>query len=159
MTRMPFVVTLSALLPLGCEKPPVKHTNPPPVPDPQAEADGPRKRSVRDPLPETSPLSSPVDWANAKHLNPRAEQNRAVMAADDGSCYVEVPENPEGPIGPPGTGLVAKPVDCPDAMQDPAWDSCLGGEIVLMTSGECICTRTGNPPPPPTTAECPKTVP
>lgn len=119
-----------------------------------------KKRTVRSPVPQTEYTKGRIDFANSKRLNPSDAQGRIVLARADGHCYVRIPPPPGTPIGPPGMDQ-SKPlvVDCPDSMQDPAWDTCLHEELTLLASGECICPHTGNPPPPPSLAECPKSKP
>jgi hypothetical protein len=119
----------------------------PPLPPPT------KKRTVRSPLPKALGPSGGLG-PSLRGLNPTLE-GRSVSAASDGSCYIELPP-PEGTPPPPpgGSNYVRKNVDCPEAMQDPAWDTCLHGS--LSTDGtNCECWRIGNPPPPPSQAECP----
>src|SRR5262245_46480566 len=172
-----FVITFATLL-SGCnERPPpdrpVRMTNPP---EPTATSTGntvatteatastppatPRRRTVRNPLPQNKYVEGPIDWAKARQLNPSDASGRRIFSAGDGSCYVKLPPDPGTPIGPPGMDM-SKPlsVDCPDVMQDPAWDTCFGETLTALPNGTCICPHTGNPPPPPSLAECPKTKP
>ena len=83
-------------------------------------------------------------------LNPR-HQERAVMTSKSGDCYIIVPPGPDGPPLRPGSRVgTQKMVDCPAAMDDPAWDSCFDDELGKLASGECVCLPShGNPPPPP----------
>jgi hypothetical protein len=148
------VITLAALAPASCQK---EHATRNPPPPEHTKTSG--KRAVRTPLPAAQQFKGHIDWAAARRLNPRHAEDGTIFAGQSGDCYVLVQKDPGGPIGPPGTGLEAKNVDCPDLMQDPAWDTCLGGEIVKTSSGECACARSGNPPPPNTQAECPKSAP
>jgi hypothetical protein len=168
--RPAFVVTLATLGPIACQKqttgnPPPTSTaeigNPPePVSSEATETSTPAAkatRKVRDPVPsQTEDYPGRVDYAKAQRLNPHGRENRLIMAAKDGTCFIQVPIDPSAPIGPPGTGLRAEQVDCPEVMQDPAWDTCLYGDLMRTESGDCVCDRMGNPPPPPTKAECPK---
>jgi len=50
-------------------------------------------------------------------------------------------------------------VDCPPAMDDPAWDTCTSSGLSRSkTKDECYCVALGgNPPPPPRVNRCPKT--
>jgi hypothetical protein len=169
--RPAFVVTLTALTPLSCQKrnetanppppPTVKGTSespPPPTGSGTTESPPPqpmKRRPVRSPLPAPAGNAAKFDWVKAKQLNPRLNGS-PIIAAKDGSCFVEVRADPSAPIGPPGSGLVAKPVDCPDVMQDPAFDTCIGGTLMQTAEAGCVCARSGNPPPPPEKAECPK---
>jgi hypothetical protein len=170
--RPAFVVTLAALAPIACQKQ-QPHGNPPPptatttigkVPSTtntdEVSANPPpirTTREVRDPLPpQHEQYKGQVDYAKVKRLNPHGRENRLIMAAKDGTCFIQVPIDPSAPIGPPGTGLRSEQVACPDVMQDPAWDTCLYGDILRLESGDCVCERMGNPPPPPSKAECPK---
>jgi hypothetical protein len=173
--RPAFVVTLAALAPAACQKQPT-HTNPPP-PTATATTDDPlatptqtetantpppggkKTRTVRSPIPpQFEQYGGHMDYAKVKRLNPHGFENKTILTNNQGGCYVSVLIDPKGPIGPPGTGLRAEPVDCPDVMQDPAWDTCLHGELLKTANGDCACERMGNPPPPPSKAECPKSV-
>ena len=88
-----------------------------------------------------------------KPLNPRDADNRMIFARRDGHCYVTVPLPPEQQTKM--RGGVVKVVDCPDAMQHPQWDSCLGGTMYQLENDDCICRVGGNPPPPAARASCP----
>lgn len=167
--RPAFVVTLAALAPVACQKqtprenpPPLSATVPTTTTTGGAETTprtGVKRRVVRDPLPpQHVQYAGHVDYAKAKRLNPHGAENRTIMTDKDGGCYIQVLIDPSAPIGPPGSGLRAEPVDCPDVMQDPAWDTCLHGDLLRTASGDCVCQRNGNPPPPPSKAECPKSV-
>lgn len=164
--RPAFVVTLAVLAPVACQKQ-TPHGNPPPPPPTATTTsnepigmnppDVKSTRKVRDPVPsQTEQFAGHIDYGKVKRLNPHGRENRLIMAAKDGTCFIEVPIDPSAPIGPPGTGMKSEQVDCPDVMMDPAWDSCLYGDLLRVDSGECACDRMGNPPPPATKAECPK---
>jgi hypothetical protein len=86
-------------------------------------------------------------------LNPRNADNRMIFARRDGHCYITVPLPPEE-VTRMRAGI-AKVVDCPDAMQHEAWDSCLGGTMYQLENDDCVCRVGGNPPPPPAKASCP----
>jgi hypothetical protein len=165
------VVTVSALG--GCQ-------GSTPGPDPQpsstssqsaADPSGTAKptTSTAKPTPSTELRKRKVSRANFERkraekpnlvamtlLNPR-HQGRAVMTNKSGSCYVMLPPGPDAPPLPPGSRLgTQKMVDCPAAMDDPAWDSCFDDELGKLASGACVCLPSyGNPPPPPSQAECP----
>ncbi|HMR77509.1 MAG TPA: hypothetical protein PKD61_20515 [Polyangiaceae bacterium] len=172
LLRPAFVLTVATAA-TGCTKPQertrVASATVPSAPPTQAEASdvvapqptgqeplpppATKKRTVRSPLPNAFEPSSGLG-PNLRGLNPTLE-GRSVSAASDGTCYIELPP-PEGTPPPPpgGSNYVRKNVDCPEAMQDPAWDTCLHG--TLSTDGtKCECWRPGNPPPPPSQAECP----
>lgn len=116
-----------------------------------------KRRKVRNPLPTRDYVKGPIDWKDVKGVNPFDAKGRTIYASSDGSCYVKVPPPPGTPIGPPGIDRsTPETVDCPDAMQDPAWDTCFGETMSRLANGKCICAHTGNPPPPPSNADCPK---
>jgi hypothetical protein len=90
-----------------------------------------------------------------KTLNPKDALGRIVFAGSDDVCFVEVPrkssEPPPRGVVPPAT----ERVDCPPAMDDPAWDHCTGRLVIDEAAGTCACVNDyGNPPPPPRLAEC-----
>jgi len=89
-------------------------------------------------------------------LNPTHE-GRTVMTDKRGGCYIMLPPGADSPPAPPGSRIGARQdVDCPESMDDPAWDSCLDDQLAKVASGECVCLASyGNPPPPPSQAECP----
>ncbi len=159
-----FVVTLAALGASGCKKPTATSNTPDSTAAKgvkTASAGGDkskpaRSRPVRDPLPEWKQYPGKIDYATAKAQNPKDEKGRVVFAGRYGGCYVELPFPADKPAPPPGAAPPTEAVDCPDAMQDPAWDTCIGGRILVTSSGDCACDQTGNPPPPPALAECPK---
>lgn len=159
------VVTFSTLS--GCS------TQLPPEPDTNATVD------VKKPEPKAKPTPTPksaagkrvvtntdfphigleerLDYQKATTENPKDAEGRTIYAGRDGSCYVQVPM-PEGtPRGPTGSRNVDnQTVDCPASMQDAAWDSCLGGTLLRASADLCACDPGwGNPPPPPSRAECP----
>jgi hypothetical protein len=110
--------------------------------------------------PSTEPPANPtqvdrVDHQKSKLLNPRHDKH-GVIYVGGAHCYVHVPfDDPPKSWQPPKT----KKVDCPVELDDPAWDSCRGGQL-YSTSGDagesCVCSQDGNPPPPPHLATCPK---
>ncbi len=105
------------------------------------------------PANETGQPVGPLDFAKLKPLNPRID-NRVVRATGE-KCYVQVPfDKPPKSWQPHKT----KQVDCPPEMDDPAWDHCHGGDLHKhVDTGQCVCVRDGNPPPPSVAAPCPKT--
>ena len=111
----------------------------------------PRGRKVTQ-VTETGKSFGPLDWRKLKPLNPRIG-NDVVYAAGE-RCIIHVPH--EGKMTswqPPKS----KAVDCPAGMDDPAWDHCSGGTISKhLDTAACVCTRDGNPPPPPREVPCPQ---
>jgi hypothetical protein len=101
-----------------------------------------------------------IDWASIEPIDPRDPQGRAIYAAYDDHCYVEVPMKSPPPMGlPTGSRAVDTVfVDCPAAMDDPAWDTCTSSGLSRSkTKDECYCMPLGgNPPPPPRANRCPK---
>jgi len=158
------VVTVSALG--GCQ-------GSTPAPEPHPNSTSSQRSTVPSatakPTPSTKLRKRKVSRANFERkdakttnlvgmtlLNPR-HQERAVMTSKSGDCYIIVPPGPDGPPLRPGSRVgTQKMVDCPAAMDDPAWDSCFDDELGKLASGECVCLPShGNPPPPPSQAECP----
>lgn len=94
-----------------------------------------------------------LDYANLTPLNPRDDKKREIYASGE-KCYVHVPfEEKQTSWRPPKR----KQVDCPRLMDHAAWDQCNGGRILkAKDSGTCVCTRDGNPPPPPVEVTCPE---
>ncbi len=141
--------TATALAPAASSS--ALHDNPPAV----LTADPTKtKRVVRAPLPKTLPYGKLAPAGIA--INPRSE-GRTIYARADGHCYVKVPPNPAAPK--PKSKHPPQPValvNCPDAMQDPAWDTCLDGRMRKLGDDDCLCRIDGNPPPPPWRADCPK---
>lgn len=168
-----FVVTTVALG-AGCRSTPtdLPPTNPPAPTEPTAT---PRPINVNPPPPATAKptakrkrttdagrdwsAAATVNWGDLQALNPTDAQGRTVYAAMDDTCYVEVPMKPPFPPMPTGARAVQSiPVDCPAAMDDPAWDTCDGSTLSRSKAkGECYCLPLGgNPPPPPLKNRCPK---
>ena len=170
-----FVVTLAALSQTGCR---ASETANPPAPTPSATSVTPSAAAVS---PSTPPAPVPVaavtrkrkrttdagrsygasahiDYADLEPLNPAAADGRTIYAAGDDSCYTEAPD-PRPPKNRP-TGIPARiftTVDCPAAMDDPAWDTCDAQLSRSKGKGACFCLPTmGNPPPPPTPNACPR---
>jgi hypothetical protein len=104
----------------------------------------------------TTNLSGPITL-----LNPKDSAGRTIQVGFNDSCYVEVPwqgERAKQPIAPGGRSVDFVPIDCPAALDDPAWDACVGSSL-FSTPGRatCVCNAGwGNPPPPPFEAPCPK---
>jgi hypothetical protein len=94
-----------------------------------------------------------INWNDATKLNPKID-NMTVFTGHDGSCYIRVPTGDSK--GPGAAVETTQLVDCPSEMNDPAWDTCLAGQLLALPGGECACAYSGNPPPPATVAECPK---
>lgn len=94
---------------------------------------------------------SSLDYRKLKHLNPIID-HRAVQARGD-RCFVQVPSGEKANSWQPPK---LKQIDCPPEMDDPAWDRCYGGNLYKhVDTGACVCTRDGNPPPPPIETDCP----
>ena len=171
--RPAFVITLMALSGAGCEsrdKPPQKgrsmtpkkaasaHVNPPPVAVTASPEDRKmRSRVVRTPLPPLKPAAK--QNIRGRSVNPQTAIGRVVFARSDGHCFVNLPRPEAKPLPGSHDATYQQVVDCPDAMLDPAWDTCLSGRMRYHKDGQCACHRDGNPPPPVAVAECPKQVP
>jgi hypothetical protein len=112
----------------------------------------PKTRKVSSqPPPQGKPVQP--DFAKLKPLNPRDPKHGTIYASG-ARCYVHVPfDEPPTSWRPPKT----KAIDCPPSMDDAAWDTCIGGTLYQNTDTKaCVCTRDGNPPPPPFEVPCPK---
>lgn len=160
------VVTFSALSGCSTQKPPEPETNatvdvgkPDPKPRPSATSEpaSGNKRVVKNKEFPRIPLEERLDYAKATKLNPKDDEGRVIYAGQDGSCYVQVPLPKGTPPAPTGSRNVDnKTIDCPASMNDAAWDSCLGGTMLRASADLCACDPMwGNPPPPPSRAECP----
>lgn len=111
----------------------------------------PRSRRTTPTNEEGTPVGR-IDYAKVKELNPRDDKGNTIFSRGP-ECFIRVPfDNPPTSWQP----LKIKVVDCPPAMDDPAWDRCETGRILRAATGMCVCTRDGNPPPPPTEVPCPK---
>jgi len=179
-----FVVTL-AIVP-ACNRtetatptanPPMISSNPPAVtvppptstPDPSASALVPSATASTPPPTtkkrrRTSPPAADAKWADNVPYGELVSQQpadpggRAVFVAYDDRCYVEVPMKPPYPPMPTGARAVDTVfVDCPAAVDDPAWDTCTSSQLMLAPSKQqCFCVPLGgNPPPPPRINACP----
>jgi hypothetical protein len=95
-----------------------------------------------------------VDWTALTILNPISEKGRRIMIGGPAgdSCFVDV--DSEEPLPPGGRKLGQ--IDCPPELDEPAWDTCLMGDLAKQKDGSCVCLQSGNPPPPPSMASCPK---
>ena len=112
----------------------------------------PRTRKASSSHPEGKPIEH-LDWGKLTRLNPLDDKRRMIFAAGE-RCLVQLPyDSPPKSWQPPKT----KQVDCPPSMDDAAWDQCGVGTLYRITGTEtCVCTRDGNPPPPPMEIACPK---
>ena len=169
-----FVVTVAALSQTGCR---ANETANPPIPPPSATSAMPsvmvppynppmpapvaavmRKRKRTSDAGRSYGAGAHVEYGDLESLNPSAADGRTIYTASDDSCYTESPD-PNPPKNRP-TGMsarIATAVDCPPAMDDPAWDTCDALLSRAKSKGECWCLPTmGNPPPPPTRNACPK---
>jgi hypothetical protein len=129
--RPAFVVTVSAMAVVACAAPRTRKASPPPD----------SGKSVQD-----------LDYSKLDLLNPVDDKKHVIYASGE-QCYVTLPydEKPKYWHSPK-----VKQVDCPKSMDSAAWDQCHGGMILrVRSSGMCVCTRDGNPPPPPHEVTCP----
>jgi hypothetical protein len=142
--RHPSVVVVTLLTLSACGKPPPddpvidQPTHNPPAPGPDYR------------MPE-GPATA------LQQLNPVDREGRKIYA-NNGSCWVNLPfDVPPTSVVPPPTKVVTCP---PDMTTDPAWASCGGGELTLVTVEPlaCRCFVFGNPPPPPHESPCPAEV-
>lgn len=176
LLRPAFVTTVSALaIGAGCKKTDVPpETEPQPTPNPPAYEDPPsptasasaspkeakgetrkRKRTASAADPSRGDGSSPK---KPRVLNPTDVDGRRIHAGYDDRCSVEVPPKGEPPKNlPPGMPWKETVyVDCPPAMDDPAWDHCAQDLVLDEGTKACFCVATvGNPPPPPRKQACP----
>jgi hypothetical protein len=92
-----------------------------------------------------------IDFGKLTLLNPRIGND--VVHVRGEQCFVRIAsDKPQTSWQPPKTKLV----DCPPAMDDPAWDHCPGGNLYKhVDTGSCVCVRDGNPPPPNVETPCP----
>jgi hypothetical protein len=101
-----------------------------------------------------------IDWSQIESIDPHDPQGRSIYASYDDHCYVEVPMKTLPPMGLPSgaRAIDTQFVDCPPAMDDPAWDTCTSSGLSRSkTKDECYCMPLGgNPPPPPRVNRCPK---
>jgi len=93
-----------------------------------------------------------LDYSKLTLLNPVDDKKRVIYAAGE-QCYVHLPYDEKPKYWHPPK---RKQVDCPGSMDSPVWDQCNGGTILgVRDAGVCVCTRDGNPPPPPREVSCP----
>jgi hypothetical protein len=168
--RPGFVITISAVSVLSCNGGTPTRNPPPPPPEtapnknPPAPTTSPVPAVVESgsPAPSAAPTAATsgppapkrIDFsAYPNQLNPRDAKGRPVHFGGK-TCYVERPDkNPKD--APPGM-MVTEPTPCPPAMSDPAWKACEGGALSANPdSSECLCVRSGNPPPPAVLTTCP----
>jgi hypothetical protein len=116
-----------------------------------------RKRTAPAPAFDTSAYVIAWDWSASQSLNPTDAEGHTIYTGGDDACYFETPAPPPTTPQPTGSRNVDfHPVDCPPAMNDPAWDTCAGSLLRSKKTGECVCAPlVGNPPPPPTKNVCP----
>jgi hypothetical protein len=116
-----------------------------------------RRRKITQPDFQKKYFKKGPSLTGSKVLNPQV-QGRSVMTSSAGLCYILLPPPKDAPPGPPGSMQgTTQYVDCPPAMDDPAWDSCHDDELAQLASGDCLCLSSwGNPPPPPSHAPCPE---
>jgi hypothetical protein len=96
------------------------------------------------------PAQTSLDFEHAKRANPSDPKGRTILVAQDGQhCYVDESS---------AYGTKVTDVDCPPAMDDPAWDHCRGGQLYVPDdrARPCACYFGGNPPMAPFVAPCPK---
>jgi hypothetical protein len=80
--------------------------------------------------------------AYTRLLNPTDAAGNPVFARADDACFFETPAHvPAGVFPPMGwRGRDRHDVDCPAAMDDPAWDECAPGEIRQdPATKRCMC--------------------
>lgn len=114
-----------------------------------------RKRTAP-PIPWTASSTSPSQL-RFPPLNPSDREGRIIYALPDDRCAVQVPyEGPPVQLPPGVTPRAFEEVDCPPAMDDPAWDNCTDRLAFDEGSSKCFCVSSfGNPPPPPRMVPCP----
>lgn len=106
-------------------------------------------------LPPRGPLTDLPHEVVGARQNPR-DSNGRVIYANGRRCAVHVarddwPGDDSSSWQPPKL----KRVDCPEEMDDPAWDWC-PESLHLRTDGKgCACVVDGNPPGPPYATPCP----
>lgn len=106
------------------------------------------------PAPEPETLTTP-DQGQPGELNAQSSLHGRVYATGSGACAVHRPW-PEGTVLPTGVHLNLHAVDCPEAMLDPAHQSCAKGILRRLSEDACVCEPVlGNPPPPGEPHACP----
>jgi hypothetical protein len=102
--------------------------------------------------------ATPIDFSDLETLNPKDAAGGTVFVAADDGCYTAVPDpNPPKNLPTGASPQIVTRVDCPPAMDDPAWDTCGERLVRVKSRGTCYCVPTGgNPPPPPVPNVCPK---
>jgi hypothetical protein len=169
-----FVMTVSALA-VACSKQPSGEQGAiAPVPSERQDADKVEQVHDNPPAPKIGrkrvrtskspakyqPASGTVPpWSDFVQQNPSDPQGRTIFVASDDSCFVQLPRKDQSKPLPPGAPWFAQgPVDCPAALDDPAWDDCQYGTLeAVKGSSDCYCVQPGgNPPPPPSKVACPK---
>lgn len=157
-----FVVTVSTSLgacrdratPEARSNPTVETADPPEV----KTATRKRKRTAE--ASERKFATGNTPWAAMTALNPKGADGKAIYLASDDSCFVEVPRKDPAKVLVPGERpLDQKVVDCPEALDDAAWDNCSWGTLhAVKGEPDCLCVSLGgNPPPPPWHVACPTT--
>lgn len=121
------------------------HANPPGMPAVEV-SDDPEAFHVR--VPEAR-----IEWSTyPREVNARTEEHKMIYRAREG-CFIhgELPEAPRSWVPPP-----REEVACPPIMRAPHWSHCVGGTLRANEAGDtCLCSRDGNPPPPPHLQDCP----
>jgi len=179
--RKSFVLTVAAMSATACQKQPdpIHAENPPPpktkpsteptetttatataTSDPPSKIATRKRKRTSDATATWKTPTGATPWPDLVDKNPKDADGRTIYVSNDDSCFVEVPIKtpPKTPL-PSGSRYVDDvPLDCPAALDDPAWDECSWGTLLAhKTKPECYCTSLGgNPPPPPRLVACPK---
>lgn len=146
------VTTISAVACGGCGKSDRSQSPPAPVVDAAPSAEPVVATRLRK---RTHPASyAPADGkrpVGGELLNPRDAQGRVIFTRPDDVCMVEgTPKEPRPQSLPPGLPWRSlERIDCPPAMDDPAWDDCPDRLVRDEGTGTCACVSSyGDPPPP-----------
>ena len=102
----------------------------------------------------------PFNAHKYRMLNPRNEAGQTLLKAHGKrAAFVIVHRDQPGGGVPAGYTGDRESAEWHDDLDDPAFEVCSGGIIYSDEDGsECICVRTGNPPPPTMPVPCPQCV-
>ena len=101
-----------------------------------------------------------ASWVDTLHLSRESWRDGhtlgSLYASANGGCHVYPSDDVERP---PGMMPPAKEVQCPPLMLAPEWGLCTDASTLATTAegDACICSPSGNPPPPSFRTHCPKT--